>query len=160
MNLPSPTALGVKALLFYGLLVGAFFAAPYANLFFLLVTFLTVLALLSLFWTARHLTGVRAGFRALEPVPTGQEIHLEGWIDGGRRVRFAVRLEVELEGRGWVSIPCEAVQGRQELCTAIPALPRGRYAIRSGRMVSTWPLGFLRSRREVEAPEELLRGQE
>ena len=45
-----PTALGVKAFLFYLLLVTAFFAAPYANHFFLLLSFLTILGALNLAW--------------------------------------------------------------------------------------------------------------
>ena len=45
-----PTALGVKAFLFYVLLLVAFFAAPYANHFFLLLSFLTILGLLNLAW--------------------------------------------------------------------------------------------------------------
>ena len=43
LKLPTPTALGTKALLFYLLMLSAFVATPYSNLFFLLLTFLTVL---------------------------------------------------------------------------------------------------------------------
>ena len=37
-----PTRFGIKSVVFYLVMLGAFFAAPYSNLFFLLLAFLTL----------------------------------------------------------------------------------------------------------------------
>jgi len=84
VKLPVPTALGIKAVLFYAVLTGAFFAAPYQNLYFMLLVFLTVLGLLCPLWTMRNLAGSTARLEELEPVPAGTSRPLRVDIDAGR----------------------------------------------------------------------------
>ena len=64
-----PTALGWRGAAFYVTLVGAFFAAPYSNLFFLLLSFLTLLSLLNVWWTTRNFKGVTAEVLEIESAP-------------------------------------------------------------------------------------------
>ena len=64
-----PTGLGIKALLFYLLLVGAFLATPYSNLFFLLLVFLTVLGVCNIWWTHRNVAGLDARLEEIAPTP-------------------------------------------------------------------------------------------
>ena len=92
-----PTALGVKAALFYVLLLAAFFAAPYANLFFLLLAFLTIQALTSYVSCRRNLSGVHAIVDELEPVPADSGAPVAVTVHGGKRTRFALGIRLELE---------------------------------------------------------------
>jgi len=157
VKLPVPTALGYKAVSFYALLFGAFLAAPYANLFFLLLVFLTVLAVASVFWTHLNIAGVTAQLDELEPTPAGTGQPVRAVIDGGRRTRMALQLEFQLEGRkGNVTLPIGPVRGAMPVQGRLPALPRGLYKVRRVRVVSTWPLGVLRVARTVEAASELI----
>ena len=100
MSVPTPTAIGWKGLLFYATLVTSFYAAPYANLFFLLLVFLTGLAILDWIWTARNLSGVDGGLAPPEPTAAGTTPVFRGWIDGGRRRRYALKLHLSLDNAG------------------------------------------------------------
>lgn len=141
MRVPVPTALGVKGILFYLLLVGAFFAAPYANLLFFLIAFLTILGLLGLLWTHLGLRAAKGEVEAIEPAPAGGRAEVRARVAGGP----GLRVELELEGHGRV-----AGDG------ALPPLPRGLYAVRGARLVSTWPFGLFRSSRAIPAPREVV----
>ena len=96
MSLPTPTALGVKALLFYLLMLGAYVATPYSNLFFMLLTFLTVLGALNVVWTLRNASGMRATVEEVEPVPAGAALPLRGVIESDG---VALAIEMEVEGQ-------------------------------------------------------------
>ena len=141
MSLPTPTALGVKALLFYLLMLGAFVAAPYMNLFFMLLTFLTVLGASNMVWTLRNAAGMRATVDEVKPVPAGTALPLSGVIEGDG---VALAIEMDVEGAGTLRLPGE-----------LKPLPRGIYRVRT-QLVSTWPLGLLKVTRPVDAPEELI----
>ena len=156
VSLPRPNAVGWKGLLFLAGLVTAFYAAPYANLFFLLLVFLVLLGGLDWIWTWRNLAGVDGGLGTPEPMPSGVEVRLRGWIDPGPRTRFAVDLCLEVTGIGRVDLPCGLATSRTEVEGALDALPRGIYAIPSAELASTWPLGFLRIRRRIPAPGDLV----
>ncbi|MFQ5845135.1 MAG: DUF58 domain-containing protein [Planctomycetota bacterium] len=156
MKLPRPTALGVKASALYVLLLGAFFAAPYANLFFLLLAFLTVLGFFAHLWTYRNLAGVAVEVGEVEPTPAGTGAPLGARVDGGRRTRFAVRVEVEIAGHGPAAVTGALVRGETRLAGRLPPLPRGLYTVRRARLASTWPLGLFRAARAVEAPREVV----
>ena len=71
-----PTGLGFKALTFFAVLVGAFYAAPYMNLFFLLLSFLAVMAVLSVWWTWRNVVGIDGEVLQPEPVAAGKSCML------------------------------------------------------------------------------------
>lgn len=70
--MPRPTLLGFKAALFYAVLVGVFFAAAYANLFFLLLVFASLLALSSYLATWRNFAGVTGALEPPAPMPAGR----------------------------------------------------------------------------------------
>ncbi|MHC4470752.1 MAG: DUF58 domain-containing protein [Planctomycetota bacterium] len=156
MRFPVPTALGIKAAVFYVVLFGAFFAAPYSNLYFLLLVFLTVLGLMSFFWTTRNLSGAMAEVEEPAPAPAGAGLPFRVGIDAGRRVRYGLGVNLTIEEHGVVSVRGGAVSGESALSGRLPALPRGIYRILGADLVSTWPLGLLRARRRIEAFEELV----
>ena len=146
MSIPRPTGFGIKAFLFFGVLLGALLAAPYSNLFFLMVAFLAVLGLSNLLFAVGNLRGVRAEVEAGEPSPTGAggTVRLAA---RGRWPRPGVGLELGLEGHGRVRLP---VGADEEQAVRLPAFPRGVYPIRSARLFSTWPLGLVRVLRTAE----------
>lgn len=135
-----PTALGVKAFLFYVLLVVAFFAAPYANHFFLLLSFLTIMGLLNLAWGLLNRHRLAGHVDEIEAGPAGSRLPV-GYESGGH----AVRLELDVHGMGTLRID-----------SRLPALERGVYRIKVARLVSTWPLGLIAMRRTVTGPEEII----
>jgi uncharacterized protein (DUF58 family) len=152
---PVPTALGVKALLFYGSLVGAFLAAPYLNLFFLLLAFLTVLGITGLFATASGLRGVGGEVLTIAPVPAGVGAEVVASV-AARGRRPSVGLRLDLEGLGKVTLGSGLVRESGRLAGRLPALPRGIYEVRSAALVSTWPYGLFRVAKPVPAPSEIV----
>ena len=92
------TRFGSRGLIFYLAMVGAFLAAPYSNLFFLLLAFQTLLWLLSFAWTMRNFRGVTAEILALEPTPAGVGQPLRVRFRAGRGRRFQITALLELEG--------------------------------------------------------------
>ena len=151
-----PTGLGIRATLFYLLLVTAFFAAPYANLFFLLLVFLTLLGLFNAVSTYRNLEGVGGKVVEIEPTPASAGASFRARLFGGSRTCYAVRLELEIEGHEPVGVPVGLIRGETVVNGSLPALPRGLYRIVAARLVSSWPLGLVRRRVELETPGELI----
>jgi hypothetical protein len=85
------TWLGFQGGLFYCALVAAFFASPYANLFFLLLGFLTLVGLSGVFAARRNLRGVTAVSPELAPVPTGEVVEATLDARAPRPARFGIR---------------------------------------------------------------------
>jgi len=156
VRFPRPTALGIKGALFYALLLAAFFAARYSNLFFLLIAFLTVLAVYGLLATHRNLRGVRGRIERIEPTPAGAGAPLAAVLETGRRPRVGVVLELDVEGRGPIALPAGVVRRRTPVAQRLPALPRGLYPIRRATLASTWPFGLFRARVPLEAPARVV----
>ena len=156
MTLPRPTVLGVKALGFYAVLTGAFLAAPYWNLFFLLIAFLSVLGLLTLWWAFRSLAGVAGELADPGPVPAGAPADLTVRYDAGSRFRPGVHVALVLGGPGREDAGTGDLDGAGELAARLPALPRGIHAIRAARFETDWPFGLLRSRISIAAPPEIV----
>jgi len=150
-----PTGLGVKTALFYLLLVAAFFAAPYANLFFLLLSFLTLLGVADLLAARANLTGATGRVEAAEPMPAGAGGSLAAIVHTPRR-RWVVGVEVELENGVKLGAALAETTGEAKLILDVPPLARGVYRVRSARLVSTWPLGLWKARRNVPAPAEII----
>lgn len=151
-----PTALGWKGAAFFAALVGAFFAAPYSNLYFMLMVFLGCLGVLGTLWTAGNLRGVEASLGPLAPMPAGgAQPFVVDW-DGGGRAHFDVRLELDLGKSSRGEARAEVVTDEQRTVGALPALPRGVYPLHRAFVYSTYPLGLARARRAVEAPTELV----
>jgi len=156
VTVPVPTALGWKALAFYVALTGAFFAAPYSNLYFLLLAFLTVLGVLSLFWALGNLRGVTAELEDLAPVPAGAGQVFRARIRTGGRGRFQIGCTLRVEGVGALTARTAFVEGDALAEGEVPALERGIYPITRAYVESSYPLGVLRGRKRVEAPDELV----
>lgn len=156
MKFPVPTVLGIKSVLFYAVLTGAFFAAPYQNLYFLLLVFLTVLGACCPIWTARNLAGATARFEEPEPVPAGTSRPLQVGIDAGRRLRFGLSIEFLLSGNRRILLPGGVARGATTLFGRLPALPRGVYLVERATLFSTWPLGLMKARRDLKAGFDLI----
>jgi len=150
-----PTGLGVKAALFYLLLVAAFFAAPYANLFFLLLVFLTLLGAGDALASRSNLAGAHGRVEEAAMMPAGAGGTVAAVVCAGRR-RWAVGAELELEGAGTVHASLGQAEGEVRIPVAVPPLARGVYRVSAARIVSTWPLGLWKARRSVPAPEEIV----
>lgn len=155
--MPLPTALGYKALAFFGVLIGAFYAAPYMNLFFLLLSFMGVMAVLSVWWTWRNLAGVEGEVLAIEPAAAGDAIPVSVRASArGRRPRYAVECEITVAGVATPALAWPTVGGDMVGLGTLPALPRGVHTVSGARLRSSYPFGFARCRRAVAAPEQVL----
>lgn len=86
------TPFGRKALVFYLTMVGAFYAAPYVNLFFLLLAFLTLQWCVGAFAARRNLAGVNVNCEHIEPVPSQTPAAISAQIDAPRGSRFGIRV--------------------------------------------------------------------
>ncbi|MFQ5505348.1 MAG: DUF58 domain-containing protein [Planctomycetota bacterium] len=151
----APTSLGWKALAFLLVLLVSFFAAPYQNLFFLLISFLGVLGVLNTWWTVQNLRGLSAEVLDITPAPAGarQEIRLQ--VHAGARPRFQLSGGLSLAGgAAGVSASVGLVEGDSLLVASLPAGPRGLYRVESAFLESTYPLGLLRARRRIPSPPE------
>ncbi len=149
------TGFGFKGVLFYLALVGAFFASPYSNLFFLLLGFLTLQWLLSIVWTRSNMRGVRASIVAAEPAPAGAGLPVRAQIEAPG-TRFQVTVELQLTRDKIAVAQADIVRGATRVTVRLPALPRGVYSLEKAQVASTYPLGLLKVRRSVEASDELI----
>jgi uncharacterized protein (DUF58 family) len=151
-----PTGLGVRTALFFLLLVAAFFAAPYANLFFLLLLFLSILGAFDLLAARSNLAGASGRVDEIEPMPAGAGGAAAAVVQAGKR-RWAVAVEVELEGAGGtLRAALGQVEGEAKIVLPVPPLARGLYRVRAARLASTWPLGLWKARRAIPAPAEVV----
>lgn len=137
-----PTHFGVKSLLFFAAITGAFYAAPYVNLFFLLLVFFGAHWVLCAWWTFSNLRGLEVVIQDPEPIPAGSTSALP-WAVLGPRRRFGLTLGVELEsgehGHGELAFTGGAVGPKLRF----PALARGIHRARRVTVSSTYPLGLL-----------------
>lgn len=150
-----PTALGCKALAFWAVLVGAFFATPYLNLFFLLLTFLTVLGLWCAWWSRRNVAGLAGRSAPVELGPAGRERPVRIVLRAPARTRYLLRCRLELAGRGWVEVARVAVlhAGEERAVRGrLPPLERGVWEVRRAEIVSDFPLGWFRARVVLQGP--------
>lgn len=155
-SLPVPTALGWKALAFMVAMSAASLAAPYNNLFFLLLCYLGALLLLTAAWSSRQLRGVNGSIESPPPFAADSPADLPARVVVGGRPRFALRLVVELmDGTrigGDVAYESGEVEGRVH----VAGLPRGVHLVRAAYLESAFPAGLFRTRRPVSAPERLV----
>jgi len=151
-----PTGLGARTALFFLLLVAAFFAAPYANLFFLLLLFLSILGVSDLLAAHANLAGATGRVEEIEPMPAGAGGTAVAVVSAGRR-RWAVAVELELEGAGGtLRAALGQAEGEARLAIPVPELARGLYRVKAARLASIWPLGLWRARRSIAAPAEIV----
>lgn len=152
-----PTRLGGKALLFHAVLLTTFFAIPYANLFFLGIAFLSVIALCNVAWAAANLYGVAGRVVELTPQPAGSPFRVRVAVTGTeRRTHRAVRALVEVgAGRGQ-SAALDVDANGATLLVDLPPLPRGVHGPVRVCLESVHPYGLVRARSVVAAPGELV----
>ncbi len=172
------TKFGVHSLLFYATVVVAYVSAPYVNLFFLLLAFLTLHWVLAFFWTGRSLRGLSVQVEALPAVvaEVAAEVPVRFQAERGRlfdinaslefevppharlqelapKKRWRKRREKPLSGTAGVYV----LNGRASSKLALPALSRGLYSVQRADAWSTYPFGLLRKRQVMEdAPKELV----
>ena len=152
-----PTRLGIKALVFYALLVSAFFAAPYLNLYFGLLSFCTALATLGAFWSWRNMAGVTGALEDPPPIPAGASHPAQATLTARRRHRLDLSLELLLSGHRHEIGTAIALRGRhQQVDLVLPSLPRGLHTIESCHVTSIFPFGMIRSSRPLRAPAQLV----
>jgi len=151
-----PTALGIKAFAFYVVVVLVFFAAPYSNLFFLLIAFATVLGLAGIAGSMRNVAGVHARVDAVAPVPAESQpsVHSEVGVRG--RGRIGLALGIQLDGQREQCIGAAWTEEGSHLAGHLAALPRGIHTIRRARIMSTWPFGMVRASRTLDMPGEIV----
>lgn len=149
-----PTHFGVKSLLFFAAITGAFYAAPYVNLFFLLIVFFGAHWVLSAWWTFSNLRGLEVVIQDPEPIPAGSTSALP-WAVLGPRRRFGLTLRVELESgeRGHGELVFTGGEASPKL--RFPALTRGVHRARRVTVSSTYPLGLLTRTVALELRPEL-----
>ncbi|HPF12732.1 MAG: DUF58 domain-containing protein [Planctomycetes bacterium] len=150
------TLFGARALFFYGVMIVAFFGAPYANLFFLLLGFLSVQWVMAWIWTWRNGVGVEARFGALEPIVAGSCASLAATLTCPRGTRFDLQLNLDLDAERTIAGRLPVLRGTGTVQLHTPALARGVYALRDARLSSTYPFGLLRRRIPVASPDELV----
>jgi uncharacterized protein (DUF58 family) len=151
-----PTALGWKALAFLAVLTAAFFAAPYQNLYFLLLAFLFTLGVMNAVWTVRNVAGARGEIAPVGAFPAGSTGPLAVTIDAGPRRRFDLSATLDLGPRGRARARIDLATGEASATGEIAPLPRGVHAVRGAWIESTYPLGLVRARRRIPAPREIV----
>lgn len=151
-----PTILGVKAAFFYGVLSCAFFVAPYLNLFFLLLAFLTVVAALTALWNVQNLAGVRGVVEEIAPVPVGVGGPVHVQLHTGHRTRLCIDVRLALGDSTPIVVSLPTLRGDVSAAGRLPPLPRGVHTITAAWLESTHPLGLFRRRRALAAPAEVI----
>ena len=123
------TRFGVQAGVFYLILVAGFFAAPYSNLFFLLLSFLTILWISGIAATRRNVIGVDAIVPDLHPVPTAEAVRIPALVRAGRRPRFQLELHLELLSGGSLVGHADLLEGQASIELRSEPLPRGIHRV-------------------------------
>lgn len=155
-----PTALGLKALAFYGLLTAAFYVSPYTNLFFLLLSFFAGLLLLGAWWTRMNLR--RASGRVPQPRPVAAGVE-GGKIDVELRARRpcqSVEVVLSLDGRRRsirvASVDLADGERTIHVTGSLPALSRGVHRVRATSLRSSAPVGLWSAQVAADGPEEIV----
>ena len=153
-----PTRFGLASAAFYLAMLVAYYASPYANVSFLLLAFLTLAGALGVFWTLRNLRGVEAAVPVFPPVAAESPGRSSGPARvsvPGRRRRFGLRVELELEGGHSVAARLPVLRGDAVAALELPSLPRGIHRVRRATVGSSYPLGLFLRRRAIEAPADV-----
>jgi uncharacterized protein (DUF58 family) len=148
------TRFGAQGLAFTLVMVLGFFAAPYSNLFFLLLAFLTSLGLVGIVAARRNLHGVALDLADVPPVPAGTPIELEATVTAPGR--FGIEAHLELASGERLSGRVAFVEGRGRLVLRAAGLPRGLHAVRRAFVETRHPFEVVRVTRDVAAPRELV----
>jgi uncharacterized protein (DUF58 family) len=150
------TRFGLQTALLYAALVFAFLAAPYSNLFFLLLAFLTLLGLTGAWWTLANLRGVTLELAAPEPVPAGRPALLRATLASAGRTSVQLSVAAALAQGARASAGIALLSGTQPVVLQLPALPRGVHPVHGARVSSSYPFGLLEVGRRLATPRELV----
>ena len=150
------TRFGFQGLLFYLVMLGAFFAAPYSNLFFLLLGFLTLVGMIGGLAAVKNLRGVTASLVELPPVPSQTGIQVPMQLQAKRPPRFQIAAQLQLAGGRELRGVVDLLDGNASLSLHAEGLARGGYAIEGACIDSSYPFGILRVQRAFQAPDELI----
>ncbi len=153
------TRLGVKAAFFYCMLLAAFFAAPYLNLFFLLLAFLSVVAVLNLWWGFRNMQGVQGAILELSPVPAGAGNQGRVLVQPQQRKRLQLAIELVINRKRIAAggpHDIEKNQSEASLDLHLPDLARGLHKVEAAYIHSNFPHGILRLQRKLACQETLV----
>ena len=156
------TLFGVRSLVFYAAVVVAYVSAPYVNLFFLLLAFLTLHWILAFVWTAGSLRGLNVQVDSLPAViaDTPASVPVRFHAERSRLFDINASLLLDVTGRkrplrasGGVPV----LKGRAQASVAVPGLSRGIYTVASAEAWSSYPFGLLKRRLVIEdAPAEVV----
>ena len=150
------TRFGTKGAVFYLALLGAFYASPYSNLFFLLLAFLTLQWCLSVVAAPRNLRGLEVEISELKPVPAGLALDVPIKVTADPRPRFQLSVKLRLEGCAAIQGEAECLAGGGQLSLKGPPLRRGCYRIQGASLESPYPFGLLLWKRRLPVAGELL----
>ncbi|MEM1450178.1 MAG: DUF58 domain-containing protein [Planctomycetota bacterium] len=150
------THFGVKALLFYAAIVGAYYAAPYVNLFFLLLAFLSIQWCLTTLWTWKNVRRISAEIGDPPPVAAGTAARVEGTVHAEQRTRFDIEVSLRLESGERAIGRVPVLRESASVAIDVPPLPRGVHRVEATTLGSTYPLGLLRRTRSVRGPAEIV----
>lgn len=161
-----PTLFGVRLLAFHALCLGAYFATPYVNLFFMLLGFLSLVLVAAVIASRSSLAGVTveapSGGEALAAAGSTPSVTLAIGSET-TRWRFGLVARLELEGPGGDrltltgSLPTLAPGARVPLeLTATDTVCRGVWRAQRLELSSAYPFGVLRARRREPVALELI----
>lgn len=156
------TLFGVRSLVFYAAVVVAYVSAPYVNLFFLLLAFLTLLWILSFVWGASSLRGLSVEIDDAPAIMAGSAARIPVRFHGTRGRLFDVNASLDLVVPGRkkalrASGCVHVLKGRERADIEIPGLSRGLYEVKRVEAWSTYPFGLLRRRMLLpEGPGEIV----
>jgi uncharacterized protein (DUF58 family) len=160
MSRIAPTRLGWKGIGFVLLLTAAWFATPYSNLFFLLLSFLFCIGTLSWFWARANIRGVRGSLEDHPPFPAGRPLPLRLFLYPGQRPSQELSVQIQLadggKGRTARVGGVDYLDGSITLEGRVPALPRGVHELLSVQATSTFPLGIFCSYAPLKHPERFV----
>ncbi len=150
------TLFGLQGLAFYVVILGAFYATPYSNPFFLLLGFLTLLGASSLLSTRRNVRDVTLELGEFKPVVSGAEVRVPARVTADGRPRFGITVKIELEGGQILEGRVDLLEGQANLAVQGPPMPRGAYAAKRAWVESTHPAGLFRAMTDIAPPTPLL----
>lgn len=151
-----PTMLGIKGAVFLALLLLAFFASAYQNLFFLLLAFLGVLSSLTAWWCVRNAHRVDAALLPVTPIPAGAAPLVQMVLTPARGIAHQVTARIAV-GRRLRAIG-HVQELREEVVVHgyVDPLPRGLHVIAGHVVESLHPFGLFRAQRSWALPSEIV----
>ena len=160
MSRIAPTRLGWKGIGFVLLLTVTWFATPYTNLFFLMLSFLFCIGILTFFWSHGNLRGLQGSLDDHPPFPAGRPLPLRLFVHPGRHAAQEIAIQIQLGGSEQGRLAriggIDFLESGMTLEGRVPALRRGIHEIQSVLAISTWPLGLFCSKVRIAHPERFV----